>query len=184
MAFKDTTLIFEDYKIAIDDNRSVMMDWETPIMEKTAKYICQSKGDILEIGFGMGICADFIQAEGVKSHTIIELHPQVIEKLKVWAEDKDNVIIVEGDWYDAELSQTYDGMFLDTYEDEHWGEFKEFALSNAKSGANVSYFDNGHMKNEYGFDNISYDYLPVEPEEEGHIYNVNKNIYCLPKVVI
>ena len=184
MAFKDTMLIFEDYKIAIDDNRSVMMDWETPIMEKSAKYICQSKGDILEIGFGMGICADFIQAEGVKSHTIIELHPQVIEKLKVWAEDKDNVTIVEGDWYDAELSQTYDGMFLDTYEDEHWGEFKEFALSKAKSGAKVTYFDNGYIKNEHGFDNISYDYLPVEPEEEGHIYNVNKNIYCLPKVVI
>ena len=92
MAFKDTTLIFKDYKIAIDDNRSVMMDWETPIMEKSAEYICQSKGDILEIGFGMGICADFIQAEGIKSHTIIELHPQVIEKLRVWAEDKDNVI--------------------------------------------------------------------------------------------
>ena len=182
MAFKDTTLIFEDYKIAIDDNRSVMMDWETPIMEKTAKYICQSKGDILEIGFGMGICADFIQAEGVKSHTIIELHPQVIEKLKVWAEDKDNVTIVEGDWYDAELDQTYDGIFLDTYADDHWSEFKEFALLKAKSGAKVSYFDNGYIENEHGFDNISYDYIPVKPEEEGHV--CTEDVYNMPKVVI
>ena len=72
MAFKDTILTFEDDKIVADDNyhnMEVMMSWETPIMEKSAKYICESKGDILEIGFGMGICADFIQAEGVKSHT-------------------------------------------------------------------------------------------------------------------
>jgi len=157
MAFKDTTLTFEDDKIAIDDGRSVMMKWEIPIMEKSAEYICQSKGDILEIGFGMGICADFIQAQGVNSHTIIEIHPQVIEKLKIWAEDKDNVIIVEGDWYDADGLRTYDGIFLDTYADDHWDKFKEFALSKAKSGANVTYFDNGYIENEYTFDNISYD---------------------------
>ena len=182
MKFKDTILTFEDDKIAIDDGKSVMMKWEIPIMEKSAEYICQSKGDILEIGFGMGICADFIQGHGVNSHTIIELHPQVIEKLKVWAEDKDNVTIVEGDWYGAELNQTYDGIFLDTYADEHWDKFKEFALSKAKSGAKVTYFDNGWMENEHGFNNISYDYIPVKPEEEGHV--CSNDVYNMPKVVI
>ena len=182
MAFKDTILTFEDDKIVIDNVRSVMMKWEIPIMEKSAEYICQSKGDILEIGFGMGICADFIQGHGINSHTIIELHPQVIEKLKTWAEDKDNVTIVEGDWYGAELNQTYDGIFLDTYADEHWGEFKEFALSKAKSGAKITYFDNGWMENEHGFDNISYDYIPVKPEEEGHV--CTEDVYNMPKVVI
>jgi hypothetical protein len=182
MKFKDTILTFEDDKIAIDDGRSVMMKWEIPIMEKSAEYICQSKGDILEIGFGMGICADFIQAQDVKSHTIIDIHPQVIEKLKVWAKDKDNVIIVEGDWYDAELDQTYDGIFLDTYADEHWDKFKEFALSKANSGAKVTYFDNGYIENEHGFDNISYDYIPVMPEEEGHV--CTEDVYNMPKVVI
>ena len=182
MAFKDTTLIFEDNRLNIDDGRAVMMRWETPIMESTAKYICQSKGDILEIGFGMGICAELIQAEGVKSHTIIELHPQVIEKLKEWAEDKDNVIIVEGDWYDSELNQAYDGIFLDTYADEHLDKFKGFVLSNAKSGANVSYFDCGYMENEHVFDNISYDYLPAKSGEEK--YFCTDDVYRMPKVVI
>ena len=93
MAFKDTILTFEDDKIVTDDDREVMMSWEAPIMEKSAEYICQSKGDILEIGFGMGICSDYIQAQGVNSHTIVEIHPQVIEKLKVWADDKPNVTI-------------------------------------------------------------------------------------------
>tara|TARA_R100001594_G_C4041247_1_gene263276 strand:- start:68 stop:265 length:198 start_codon:yes stop_codon:yes gene_type:complete len=56
MAFKDNILEFSDNQIfdtsiAIE----VMMDWEAPIMEKCAEYICHNKGDILEIGFGMGI---------------------------------------------------------------------------------------------------------------------------------
>ena len=112
MAFKDTILTFEDDKILTDDDREVMMDWEAPIMEKSAEYICQSKGDILEIGFGMGICSDYIQSQDVNSHTIVEIHPQVVENLKVWAEDKENVTIVEGDWNSVEL-ETYDGIFHD-----------------------------------------------------------------------
>ena len=108
MAFKDTILNFEDNKITTDDGMEVMMDWEAPIMEKSAEFICQSKGDILEIGFGMGIFADYIQTWGVNSHTIVEIHPQIIEKLKIWAEDKDNVIIVEGDWNSVEGLGKYD----------------------------------------------------------------------------
>ena len=42
MAFKDTTLTFEDDKILTEDDREVMMSWEAPIMEKSAEYICQS----------------------------------------------------------------------------------------------------------------------------------------------
>ena len=66
MAFKDNTLTFSNTKI-VDDvlGIEVMMTWEAPIMEKSAEFICQSKGDILEIGFGMGICSDYIQAQGV-----------------------------------------------------------------------------------------------------------------------
>ena len=98
MAFKDDILTFEDTKIVHMDLYEVMMDWEAPIMEKSAEYICQSKGDILEIGFGMGICSDYVQAQGVNSHTIVEIHPQIIEKLNTWASDKSNVTVVEGDW--------------------------------------------------------------------------------------
>ena len=181
MAFKDTILIFEDNEILTDDGRSVMMSWEAPIMEKSAEYICQSKGDILEIGFGMGICSDYIQAQGVNSHTIIDIHPQIIERLKIWAEDKGNVIIVEGDWYSADLG-TYDGIFIDTYGGENWGNFKEFALSKGKSGAKVTYWNGDFAENEHGFDNISHEDVSIIPEIEGHIWH--DNIYHLPKVII
>ena len=133
MVFKDNTLTFEDTKIVDTyNNKEVMMSWEAPIMEKSAEYICQSKGDILEIGFGMGICPDYIQAKGVNSHTIVEIHPQIIERLKVWADDKDNVTIVEGDWYSVDGLTEYDGIFLDTYADYSIDNFKEILTIKCK----------------------------------------------------
>ena len=118
MSYIDKTLIFEDDKIYYTDEVStfeVMMDWEDDVMKASANYICENGGDILEIGFGMGISANYIQANNINSHTIVENHPQVIEKLKVWAQDKVNVNIIEGDWYDIKDSlSTYDGIFYDT----------------------------------------------------------------------
>ena len=182
MAFKDTTLTFEDDKILTDTGSEVMMSWEAPIMEKSAEYICQSKGDILEIGFGMGICSDYIQAQGVNSHTIVEIHPQIIEKLKIWAADKDNVTIVEGDWSDIELD-TYDGIFLDTFGDENWNSFKSFALAKGKSGAKATYWNSkASENNEHNFENISFEDVLVSPDENSYLKSADT--YYMPKVVI
>ena len=182
MEFKDTTLVFTDNEIVIDDGRSVMMSWEAPIMEKSAEYICQSKGDILEIGFGMGICSDYIQAQGVNSHTIVEIHPQVIEKLKIWAEGKSNVTIVEGDWNSVELD-TYDGIFLDTYGDLHLDSFKSFAIAKAKDGARITYWNNEENEhNPYLFDSVSYETVSISPDE--NMYTIMKDNYYMPKVVV
>ena len=185
MAFKDTILIFEDDKIIADDdyhNMEVMMSWEDPIMKKSAEFICQSKGDILEIGFGMGICSDYIQAQGVNSHAIVEMHPQIIEKLKVWAEDKDNVTIVEGDWSNVELG-TYDGIFLDTFGDENLSRFKDFVISKAKSGAKVTYWNNYEREdNQHDFSSIDYEVVNITPES--NLYTDISNKYYMPKVVI
>ena len=181
MAFKDTILTFEDDKILTDAGSEVMMSWETPIMEKSAEYISQSRGDILEIGFGMGICSDYIQAQGVNSHTIVEVHPQIIERLKIWASDKNNVIIVEGNWNDVNLN-TYDGIFIDTYGDESWNSFKNFALAKGKSGAKVTYWDSkAEENNEYSFDNISFERVLAIPDDNNYF---NSNTYYMPKVVI
>ena len=114
MEYKDQELLFQDDRIVMKEHSDqvVMMTWEDEIMKKSAEYICESKGDILEIGFGMGICADYIQAQGVNSHTIVEIHPQVIEKLNAWASDKSNVTIIEGDWHNVNGLGTYDGILL------------------------------------------------------------------------
>ena len=182
MAFKDTTLTFEDTKIVEDSTDvEVMMSWESPIMEKSAEYICSSKGDILEIGFGMGICSDYIQAQGVNSHTIIEIHPQILERLNAWAEGKSNVTVIEGDWNSVSGLGTYDGIFIDTYKDDNWGSFKTFALAKAKSGAKITYWNNG-LENEHGFNGISYEEISINPDNNSYIWDYDK--YSMPKVVI
>ena len=182
MSFKDTILTFEDDKILTDTGFEVMMSWEAPIMEKSAEYICQSKGDILEIGFGMGICADYIQAQGINSHTIVEIHPKIIEKLEIWASGKSNVTIIEGDWNSVALG-TYDGIFLDSYGDENWNSFKSFTIAKGKSGAKVTYWNSkAEENNEHSFDDISFEDVIVIPDDNA--YFKSSNIYYMPKVVM
>ena len=184
MIFKDNRLEFLDTKI-LDTifNMEVMMSWEAPLMEKSAEYICSSKGDILEVGFGMGICADYIQAQGVNSHTIIDIHPQIIERLKTWAEDKPNVIIVEGDWNEVSLSSTYDGIFMDTYQDDNWVQFTDFLSTTGKQGAKFSYWNgNPDEENIWNFSNISFEEISITPE--ANKYTRITDTYYMPKVVL
>jgi protein arginine N-methyltransferase 2 len=181
MAFKDDTLQFFDNKIVDSKGIEVMMDWEAPIMEKSAEFVCHNKGDILEIGFGMGICADYIQAQGVNSHTIIEIHPQIIEKLKIWANGKSNVTIVQGDWNVVDGLSTYDGIFFDTYGDDSLDNFKTFALSKLKSGGKITYWNNNEDEyNPHSFDSVSYEQLSVTPDDNGYT-DIELNYY-MPKV--
>ena len=44
-----------------------MMDWEAPLMERHAEIICQGGGDVLNVGFGMGIIDGCIQQHKVRS---------------------------------------------------------------------------------------------------------------------
>ena len=180
MAFKDNILEFSDTKIIDTDiNVEVMMEWEAPIMEKSAEFICHNSGDVLEIGFGMGICADYIQAQGVNSHTIIELHPQILERLNTWASGKSNVTVIEGDWANLSLTDTYDGIFLDTFGTPING-FKDFALDRIKSGGKITYWNNNEEEdNPYEFDSISYQQISVTPDDN---YYFMDNVYYMPKV--
>ena len=127
MAYISQSLTFEVDKIHYtegDDTWEVMMDWEDSLMSASAAYICEGGGDILEIGFGMGISANYVQQHTINSHTIIENHPDMIPKAQAWAADKSNVTIVEGDWYSVkDTLSTYDGLFLDTWGDQHMDKF-------------------------------------------------------------
>ena len=184
MEYKDQELLFQDDRIVMKEHSDqvVMMTWEDEIMKKSAEYICESKGDILEIGFGMGICADYIQAQGVNSHTIVEIHPQVIEKLNIWASDKSNVTVIEGDWKDVNLSK-YDGIFLDTFWENNWDEYKDFIMLKANSGAKVTYWNNFENENNpHNFENISFEKVSVSPDSNP--YTDIKEYYYMPKVAI
>ena len=97
-------------------DKEIMMDWEHPAMSASAAYVTEGGGDILEIGFCMVIASGYIQSHSISSHTIIENHPQVIEKLKTWSSGKSNVIIVSQSWQEVTASLgRFDGIFMDDF---------------------------------------------------------------------
>ena len=107
-----------DDKLVNERGESVMMGWERPIMKKVSEILCHNSGDILNIGFGMGIVDTYIQELNPLSHTVIESHPDVIEYIKTnnWLE-KDITFIFDK-WQNViDNLGTFDGIYLDTWYD-------------------------------------------------------------------
>ncbi|MGJ8639256.1 MAG: amino acid adenylation domain-containing protein [Opitutaceae bacterium] len=122
-------------RIAKDE---IMEDWQNPIMRAMAKYATEAHGDVLEIGFGHGVSAEYIQEQGVKSHTIIEMDDAIIEKYyEPWrkSHDEQNIRIVRGRWQDAiEGLGTFDSIFFHTYPMNE-EEFVEYILKSVTFAA-------------------------------------------------
>ena len=102
---------YSEGRLMDEESKGVMMSWENPLMEAHAKAICTGCGDVLNVGFGMGLVDTAIQGHNPTSHTIIEAHPEVYKRmLETGWGDKENVRIIYGRWQDV-LPQlgTYDG---------------------------------------------------------------------------
>lgn len=64
-------------------NYQVMQRWEDSYMKSLAAIVTSCGGDVLEIGFGLGISAGYIEkSKKIHSHTIIECHPAVLASAK------------------------------------------------------------------------------------------------------
>ena len=161
----------------------VMADWEHDLMSASAEYVCRSGGDILEIGFGMGISAGYIQSHSISSHTICENHPTLIAKAEAWASDHPNVTIVSQSWYDALSSlRTYDGIFYDTWSDNHWVHFSSSLSTISKEGSLVTWFNNrSDAANDFGLQVSEYDAIDVSPPANNYF---NNSTYYLPKCLL
>ena len=184
--WKSAPLTFYKNKITCDETGSaffdaeVMMDWEDPIMSASSAYITEGGGDILEVGFGMGISANYIQSHNISSHTIIENHPQVIEKAIEWSKDKSNVTIISESWYDVRDSlETYDGILFDTYGDETMFHFSSSLSSWCKPGARVTWWNNEYEANNfYNIPDVTYKEIDIIPEPNN--YFTGSKVYYMP----
>ena len=184
MNYTERTLIFEENKIyfidEVNEEQQVMMNWEDGLMKKHADYVCSNGGDILEIGFGMGISANYIQQNNPASHTIVENHPQIIVKAKEWAQGKSNVTIIEGSWIDnlSQLSE-YDGVFYDTYGDTDLDSFGEHLPSLVKEGGVATWWNSkGETENVFGIEGVAYEHVDISAPDNNYYI---KNIYYLPQ---
>ena len=187
-------LTFEDDKITwhcpeMDDTREVMMEWETPIMNKMAEIAVSAGDHVLECGFGMGILSNAVQARNPASHTIVECHPQIIVKLKEWAADKPNVIVKEGKWMDLlDDSQKYDAILMDTYvDDDLHVTFRQFCETKISSnGGKVSWwnFSGGTTDQwmKFYWDNVTFTEVTGLNPPENTYYN--RDNYFIPLKIL
>eukprot|EP00955_Chlamydomonas_euryale_P074929 362174-Chlamydomonas_euryale.AAC.1 len=119
-------------KLLDADGEAVMMGWEGPLMERHANLLCGTGGrDVMNVGFGLGLVDEAIQARRPNSHIIIEAHPDVYAHAVARGWDtRPGVRLLFGRWQEV-LPQLLaegvrlDGVFWDTYA-EYYADMREF----------------------------------------------------------
>lgn len=167
--------ITNDYiKLSTDNDYSAVMHiGEISLMGKLSEIVTQNGGDILEIGFGLHLSADFIQSNpNVTSHTIIEIHPEIYNSALEWARDKPNTNIIFGDWIDILPlpNKKFDGVLHDTHLDLNTPKFLDYVKDNCKMNTIVGFFEYTEFN-----DNLDgYRYKIPEEEYKSLPYKNNK----------
>ncbi|KAI8469903.1 MAG: S-adenosyl-L-methionine-dependent methyltransferase [Monoraphidium minutum] len=140
-------LVYDGDRLIDADGEAVMMGWELPLMVEHAKEICARGGDVLNIGFGLGLVDEEMQKHRPASHTIVEAHPDVhAHMLKLGWDKRPGVTILFGRWQDVLpqlLQKRFDGIFFDTYGEyyEELHAFHQQLPALLKPGGTYSFFN-------------------------------------------
>lgn len=96
-----------DERCIDEEGNGVMMGWELPIMQETARLLCQDRDvsdtdadfAVLNVGFGLGLVDAELQKYKPTRHVIIEPHPDVLAHARAngWY-DIPGVEFFEGTW--------------------------------------------------------------------------------------
>jgi len=114
---QDSSATYDTDELRIQ-GQQVMQAWELPLMNALAEVAAETHGDVVEVGFGMGLAATLIQQRRVRSHTIVECHPDVLGFLHEWQSDwtASTFHLVPKKWQDWEApADAYDAVLFDTY---------------------------------------------------------------------
>lgn len=111
----------------------VMQRWEDGYMKSLAAVVTSHGGNTLEVGFGLGIsCGYILKSNKIKTHTVIECHPAVIENAhRMYKKDiaKGRLKIVRGFWEKVSpklKSKSFDSVLFDSCPLELHVEFFQF----------------------------------------------------------
>ena len=96
------------------------------------------------------------------------------------ASGKSNVTIITGSWYDVKDNlSTYDGLFYDTFGDEHTIYFSSSLSSLMKTGGKATWWNNNPSNNDiFNIPNLTWQEININPPSNSYY---NNNIYYLPK---
>ena len=99
--------------------KPVMESWEKPYMQKLASIATANGGRVLEVGFGLGISASFVQTFPISEHVIIEANKEVFKHLKAFEKTALHPVTPKlGLWEDVVSTladNSFDGILYDTY---------------------------------------------------------------------
>ena len=114
----DTGLLSGDRTQTELADEEIMEDWQRPIMQAMADIVTETRGDVLEIGFGRGVASTMIQERGVRSHTIIKCNDSIVRRFEAWRDQYPgaDIRIVHGLWQDVldDLGR-FNAIFFHTY---------------------------------------------------------------------
>lgn len=169
----------------------VMEDWEVPYMKKLAEIATSKGGHVLEVGFGMGISADFVQKANIERHTIIEANKYIAELAREFCKTaKSKAKVLEGlakDVIEKIPDGSLDAILHDAYpldESEVMNQvhFAKIAYRKLKPGGIFTYFsDEIHrfkdrhlqqlLKAGFHKNNITGVVVPVKPPKNCQYWN-------------
>lgn len=113
--------VFADDALTIAGH-PVMQGFQDGYMRVLAGIAGSNGGDVLEIGYGLGLAAGHLAAlPGVRTRTIVECHPDVLKRcLDDFREDiaQGRLRVIAAYWEDAVgllADESFDGILFDTY---------------------------------------------------------------------
>jgi spermidine synthase len=174
-AYFDRKIEIKD-EVILDSNGiadDIMMEWEREIMRDAAKLICQNGGDILNVGFGMGIIDTYIEEHRPRTHWIIEAHPDIQRKMmqEGWLK-KPHVRCIFKPWQEViQYLPKFDGIYFDTW-DDHQDNFDRNVHNLLKEDGIFSFFNNPGQSTRYYEEN---DFYVLERHSDILTKNLNMN---------
>lgn len=173
----------------------VMQRWETPYMKDLAEIATSKGGNVLELGFGQGISAGFIQqSKKIIKHIIIEAHPKVVhEAFRLYNKEisEGKMQIFQGFWEDTTIflkDKSFDGILFDTspLEQEtvffHFFPFFKEASRLLKDDGIFTYFSDepteisskhAQLLKKAGFNKIDYRVVKINTPDDCHYWKHN-----------
>lgn len=132
----------------------IMSTDEDLIMEESANILCQNKGTVLNIGFGLGIIDNYIKKHNPKEHHIIEIHPKVYN-LAIQQGFNKTAKLYLGDWQDIIQEfilkgKKFDAIYFDTYtfnrDKKQWAMFGKIVDKILNLDGIFAYYNNNASK--------------------------------------
>jgi guanidinoacetate N-methyltransferase len=182
--WRDASATFTDHTLTIQGH-PVMEDWEEGYMARLADICGERGGTVLEIGFGMGISARYLQSYPIDRHIIIEANWDVFERLAAFAVSATRPVSpLFGFWEDTTAllpDASVSGILFDTYpltekeiHGNHFPFFKEAHRLLAPGGVLTYYSDeidrfsplHRALLEEAGFSDIRGETFPVTPPSD------------------